>query len=242
MSVDIRLPNITATTEAGKLQQMHSYLYQLAEQLNWALNNIDSISATPTVKPSTTATTAQKDDPISNFNSIKGLIIKSADIVTAYYDKIDELLKLSGEYTASSDFGEFQESTMNLVSATDKQLRQDLVDKQTIYDENGNIRAELLVNGHIYSGIIEYAKDGEAIVGIEIGQTTNGAFNRFARFTADKLAFYNAINPDIPVAYISDYKLYITHVEIIGSLKEGGYKDIVSSLDGSIVTKWVGGV
>ena len=240
--IDIRLPNITATTEAGKLQQMHSYLYQLAEQLNWALNNIDSISATPTVKPSTTATTAQKDDPISNFNSIKGLIIKSADIVTAYYDKIDELLKLSGEYTASSDFGEFQESTMNLVSATDKQLRQDLVDKQTIYDENGNIRAELLVNGHIYSGIIEYAKDGEAIVGIEIGQTTNGAFNRCARFTADKLAFYNAINPDIPVAYISDYKLYITHVEIIGSLKEGGYKDIVSSLDGSIVTKWVGGV
>lgn len=239
--MDLRLPNITATTEAGKLQQMQSYMYQLVEQLNWALRNIDSISSPVLEKPVTGASTAQKDDPISNFNSIKGLIIKSADIVTAYYDKIDELLKLSGEYTASSDFGEFKESTTNLVSATDKQLRQDLVDKQTIYDENGNIRAELLVNGHIYSGIIEYAKDGEAIVGIEIGQTTNGTFNRFARFTADKLAFYNAINPDEPVAYISDYKLYITHVEIIGSLKEGGYKDIVSA-DGGIVTKWVGGV
>ena len=241
MSVDIRLPNITASTDAGKLQQMQSYIYQLVEQLNWALNNIDSISATPTVKLSTTASTAQKDDPLSTFNSIKGLIIKSADIVTAYYDKIDELLKLSGYYMAQSDFGIFEEYTDNQVSATDKQLRQDLVDKQTIYDENGNIRAELLVNGHIYSGIIEYAKDGEAIVGIEIGQTTNGAFNKFARFTADKLAFYNAINPDIPVAYISDYKLYITHVEIIGSFKEGGYKDIVSN-DGGIVTKWVGGV
>ena len=239
--MDLRFPKLTATTDSGKLQQLHSYMYQLVEQLNWALSNIESTSSPSLETPVTQASTALKDDPISNFNSIKGLIIKSADIVTAYYDKIDELLKLSGDYTASSDFGEFKESTTNLVSATDKQLRQDLVDKQTIYDENGNIRAELLVNGHIYSGIIEYAKDGEAIVGIEIGQTTNGTFNKFARFTSDKLAFYNAINPDVPVAYISDYKLYITHVEIIGSLKEGGYKDIVS-VDGAIVTKWVGGV
>lgn len=243
--VDIRLPNITASTEAGKLQQMQSFMYQLVEQLNWALNSIGGTSSTPVETPVTAPSTAQKDDPISNFNSIKGLIIKSADIVTAYYDKIDSLLKLSGDYTASSDFGVFKEETTNLVSATDKQLRQDLVDKQTIYDENGNIRTELLVNGHIYSGIIEYAKDGEAIVGIEIGQTTkeNGVdkFNKFARFTADRLEFYNALNPNEPVAYISDYKLYITHVEITGSLKEGGYRDIVTE-GGGIVTKWVGGV
>ena len=240
MSIDIRFPNITASTEAGKLQQMQSFMHQLVEQLNWALNSIEGISTTPTATPSTAVSTAQKDDPISNFNSIKGLIIKSADIVQAYYDKIDELLKLSGYYMAQSDFGKFEEETLNLISATDKLLRQDLVDKQTIYDENGNIKSELLVNGHVYSGIIEYAKDGEAIVGIEIGQTTNGTFNKFARFTADKLAFYNAVNPDEPVAYISDYKLYITHVEITGSLKEGGYRDIISE-DGGIVTKWVGG-
>lgn len=237
MSFDIRLPNITASTEAGKLQQMQSFMYQLVEQLNWALNNIDSAVNTPTVKPSTAVSTASQDDPISNFNSIKGLIIKSADIVTAYYDKIDELLKLSGEYTATSDFGTFKEETESLVSATDKQLRQDLVDKQTIFDENGNIKAEILVNGHIYSGIIEYALDGEAIVGIEIGQTTNG-FKRFARFTAEKLSFYD-INGD-EVAYISDYKMYITHVEIRGSLKVGGYEDTITG-DGGIVTKWVGG-
>lgn len=244
MSIDIRLPNITASTDAGKLQQMQSYMYQLVEQLNWALNNIDGIGGTPSVKASTAVPTAQdKDDPISNFNSIKGLIIKSADIVNAYYEKIDSLLKLSGEYVAQSDFGTFQETTENLVSATDKQLRQDLVDKQTIYDENGNIRAELLVNGHIYSGIIEYAKDGEAIVGIEIGQTTNRngtkSFTKFARFTADRLSFYDIEGAE--VAYISDYKLYITHVEIKGSLKEGGYEDTITA-DGGIVTKWVGGI
>lgn len=247
MSFDIRLPNITAPTEAGKLQQMQNYMYQLVQQLNWALNNIDSISGQSNVNASTAVPTVQndnsKDDPISYFNSIKGLIIKSADIVNAYYDKIDSLLKLSGYYMAKSDFGTFEEKTKNLVSATDKQLRQDLVDKQTIYDENGNIRAELLVNGHIYSGIIEYAKDGEAIVGIEIGQTTNrngsDSFTKFARFTADRLSFYD-IN-GIEVAYISDYKLYITHVQIKGSLQEGGYVDIITE-NGGIVTKWVGGM
>lgn len=248
MSIDIRLPNITASSDAGKLQQMQSYMYQLVEQLNWALNNIDGMAANAGMIPynavGNNVASTDTDDPLSNFNSIKGLIIKSADIVEAYYEKIDSMLKLSGYYMAQSDFGTFEEETRNLVSATDKQLRQDLVDRQAIYDENGNIRAELLVNGHIYSGIIEYAKEGEAIVGIEIGQTTkaNGVekFNRFARFTADKLAFYNAVNPDEPVAYISDYKLYITHVEIIGSLKEGGYRDTITE-DGGIVTKWVGG-
>ena len=247
MSIDIRFPNITAPTEAGKLQQMQSYMHQLVEQLNWALNNIDNTgggSNTSLVKPSSATPTVQ-DDPISDFNSIKGLIIKSADIVNAYYEKIDSLLKLSGEYTASSAFGTFEEYTMNWISATDKKIEQNLVDKQTIYDENGNIKKELLVNGHIYSGIIEYAKDGEAIVGIEIGQTTkdNGVekFNKFARFTADRLEFYNATNPDEPVAYISDYKLYITHVEVIGSFKQGGYVDTVTA-DGGVVTKWMGGV
>lgn len=244
MSIDIRFPNITASTEAGKLQQLQSYMHQLVQQLNWALNNIDSISATPTAKSSTATSTAQgKDDPISNFNSIKGLIIKSADIVNAYYDKIDNLLKLSGDYTASSDFGTFKEQTLNQISATNGQIQQNVTSLQQIFDENGNIKAELLVNGHIYSGIIEYAMDGEAIVGIEIGQTTNrngtDSFTKFARFTADRLSFYD-IN-GIEVAYISDYKLYITHVEIKGSLKEGGYVDTIDA-NGGVVTKWVGGV
>lgn len=247
--VDIRFPNITASTEAGKLQQMQSYMYQLVEQLNWALNNIDSISGTPSVKPSTAVSTAQqdKDNPISNFNSIKGLIIKSADIVNAYYEKIDSLLKLSGYYTAQSDFGTFKEETLNLVSGTDKQLRQDLVDKQTIFDENGNIRAEILVNGHIYSGIIEYAKDGEAIIGIEIGQTTSDetgteTFNKFARFTAEMLAFYDpkASADDGPIAYISGYNLHITNARIAGNFAHGGFEDRVLE-DKSIVSKWIGG-
>ena len=245
MSIDIRFPNITATTEAGKLQQMQSFMHQLVVQLNWALNNIDSITATPTVKPSTTASTVSKDDPISTFNSLKGLIIKSADIVEAYYDEITTLIDKNNHYAAYSDFGEFKEDTNNVLYADGTGITQKIKNIQQIFDEDGNIIAERLVNGRIFSGILEYAKDGEAIVGIEIGQTTTtdgvSKFNKFARFTADKLAFYNAVNPDEPVAYISDYRLYITNVEITGSFKEGGYVDTITD-NGGIVTKWVGGV
>jgi len=249
MSIDIRFPNITAPTDAGKLQQLQSYMRQLVEQLNWALNNIDITVGENNANPVkiNSAAAATKDDPISNFNSIKGLIIKSADIVNAYYEEINNLIKLSGEYVAQSDFGTFQEGTLNEISATNQKIQQDLVSKQTIFDENGYIKKELMVNGHIYSGIIEYAKSGEAIIGIEIGQTTsdeNGTetFKKFARFTADMLAFYDpkASSKDEPIAYISGYNLHITNVNIKGNFREGGYMDIIDA-DGGIVTKWAGG-
>ena len=245
MNIDIRLPNINGKTESEQLNQIRSYLYQFAEQLQWALNTVDTGTGTMAQAQTPGAGSGKTaEDPASNFTRLKGLIIKSADIVTAYYEKIDELLKLSGEYTASSDFGTFVENTRNELSATNALIRQNITDLQAIYDENGKIKAELLVNGHIYSGIIEYAKDGEAIVGIEIGQTTteNGVevFRKYARFTAERLSFYDAMVQDEPVAYISNYMLYITHAWVKGTLKLG----IGFELDTSngLALRWVQGV
>lgn len=222
--INLRLPNITGKTESEQLSQIKSYLYQFAEQLQWALGAVEG-GTSNVVQKNPSLSTTKKEDPTSNFNELKGLIIKSAEIVNAYYEKIDNLLKLSGEYTASSDFGTFQEETLNALSANSKRIEQNIADLQSIYDENGNIKAELLVNGHIYSGIIEYAKDGEAIVGIEIGQTTKDGdvekFNKFARFTAERLAFYDAMYQEEPVAYISNYMLVITNAWVKGKLHLG---------------------
>ena len=245
--MDIRFPNITASTDAGKLQQMQSYMYQLVEQLNWALNNIGSISGTPTIKPSTAVSTASQDDPISNFNSIKGLIIKSADIVSAYYEEINNLIKLSGEYVAEATFPDgsatFVESTTAKVNANSTSIEQFYSDIQEITTNIQSMQNSLIaVNAHIKSGLLDYDASGVPIYGLEVGQRTevNGVevFNKYARFTANRLSFYDT--NDKEVAYISDYKLYITNVEIIGSLKEGGYMDTVTA-GGGIVTKWVGG-
>jgi hypothetical protein len=49
MGLDIRLPNINAKTEAE--QQIKSYLIQLAEQLQWALQNIDTSNRSVVVAP-----------------------------------------------------------------------------------------------------------------------------------------------------------------------------------------------
>ena len=42
MSINLRLPNITDPTADGKIRQIQSYLYQTIEQLNWALNTLES--------------------------------------------------------------------------------------------------------------------------------------------------------------------------------------------------------
>ena len=228
MSVDIRLPNITGRTEAEQLSQIKSYLYQFAGQLQWALKTVESGGSTNIVlQKGSSGTPVQKEEQKANFNQLKALIIKTAEVVEAYEEKVDKILDLDGEYLAISPFGTFVEQTNNNVSANSRKIEQDLVSKQAIFDENGNILAELLVNGHIYSGIIEYAKDGEAIVGIEIGQTTttNGekSFNKFARFTAEKLSFYDPAAQTDPVAYISNYTLNITNAIIGGNLKLGGF-------------------
>lgn len=226
MSIDIRLPNINGRTDSEQLAQIRSYLYQFASHLQWALGAVETSNGSNTSVPTTKPSVSAKKDGTSNFNEIKGLIIKSADIVNAYYEKIDELLKLSGDYTAQSEFGTFVEKTNNKLSAYNDKIEQNVSSIQSIYDENGNIRAELLVNGHIFSGIIEYAKDGEAIVGIEIGQTTKvdgvDTFNKFARFTAERLEFYDATIQNEPVAYISNYMLVITNAWVKGNLKLGG--------------------
>ena len=240
MSVDIRLPNITGKTEAEQLSQIKSYLYQFAGQLQWALKTVESGSSTNIVlQKGSSGTPVQKEEQTVNFNQLKALIIKTAEVVEAYEERIDKILDLDGEYIAQSPFGTFVEQTNNQVSADSGKITQQIRDLQAIFDEDGNILAELLVNGHIYSGIIEYAKDGEAIVGIEIGQTTktNGveSFDKFARFTAERLSFYD--QNAIEVAYISNYKLVITNAEIKGNLKLGGF---VLDTSNGLALRWEG--
>lgn len=246
MSFNFRLPNITATTPEGKLLQMQSFLYQTVEQLNWALNAIDSGSssgnATQSKNGPAGATSDDSQDTAAKFNEIKALIIKSADIVNAYYEKINA--KLAGEYVAKSDFGTFMEQTESQIEANSTAIEQYYTDLQQIITDIENVEHTLIeVNAHIKTGLLYYADNGVPVYGLEIGQRTeidgNEVFNKYARFTSDKLSFYDQNGSE--VAYISDKKLYITHIEVTGSLSQGGYVDTVLA-DGGVVTKWVGGV
>lgn len=245
MSFDIRIPNITATTMEGKLLQLHSYLYQTVEQLNWALNTIETgASSGNMVLPKNAGSvnsSKSENDSVSNFNAIKSLIIKSADIVNAYYEKISA--KLSGEYVANSTFGTFRQLTEQQLKATSESISQNYTNLQQIKSDVGDVEDFLLeVEAHIKTGLLYYDEDGVPVYGVEVGQRNEidgvEVFNKYARFTSEKLSFYDSNGYE--VAYISDKKLYITYIEVTGSFAQGGFIDITQD-DGSIVTKWIGG-
>lgn len=79
MSGKFRLPNITAPTDAGKLEQIRSYLYQLAEQLN---------------RPTANATAAAGKQEESTqqlrqlFARLRPLIASSGEVCDAYRQRL----------------------------------------------------------------------------------------------------------------------------------------------------------
>lgn len=243
MSIDFRFPNITAKDEAGQLIQMRSYLHQLVEQLNYAMKTVESgSSSSASYQAQMTPAAAGEDAKAqSTFNSIKSLIIKSADIVNAYYETINARLK--GIYVAESDFGTYTEVTDAKIEGNSTAIAQHYENIQQILSDIEGFENSLIeVNAHIKTGLLYYDETGAPVYGLEIGQRTamDGVetFNKYARFTSEKLSFYDS--NDNEVAYISDKKLYITHVEITGSLSLGGFVETVR-VDKSVVTKWVEG-
>jgi hypothetical protein len=239
------MPNINGATEREMLAQIRSYLYQLVPQLQWSLNNLDTASSSSHVTQQIIKETGSgkaKESPEATFNEIKALIIKSADIVEAYYDEINS--RLEGVYVSESDFGTYAEMTSQNIRQTSTYIEQLFADLQVIDTNIESITHALIdVNAHIKTGLLDYDKEtGTPIFGLEIGQRNEvdgeEVFNKFARFTADRLSFYD--QNDNEVAYVSDYKLYIRNVEITSSYKIGGFVDTVMQ-NGDVVTKWVGG-
>lgn len=232
---------ITDPQPSEPIAQIQSYLYQLVDDLNFALNSIEGQASEAKVMATSTDSGGGSEEKKaqSSFNAIKSLIIKSADIVEAYYEEINK--RLVGLYVAQSDFGTLVEETTKDIKETSTGNYERYTNLQKIIDDIDveHLRA---VNARINSGLLYYDEDGVPVFGLEIGQRTEidgeEVFNKYARFTSDKLAFFD-INGN-EVAYVSDKKLYITHVEITGSLTLGGFVDTVLS-DKSVVTRWVVG-
>lgn len=237
----IRYPNITGATEAAQLMQVKSYLHQLVDQLNISMAEVEtSVSATASAVVSAASNAPTEKEAQSTFNAVKSLIIKSADIVNAYYEEINE--RLEGVYVAESAFGTYKEETSQDIAANSKNITQLFSNEQTIISRVDGIENQMIdTNAYIKSGELYTDDNGVPIYGVEVGQTVeidgDDVFNKFARFTADKLAFYDQNGDEL--AYISGTKLYITHAQITGSFVLGGFEDTVRA-DGDVVTKWVG--
>lgn len=222
--IDIRLPDISGT-EAQQLAGIKRYLYQLAEQLNIALRSVetaDNGGNSASVTNKTASKSSKEDETQASFNDIKGLIIKSAEIVNAYYEEISK--KLEGVYVAESEFGTYKSETEQTIKETSDRSEQNFSNIQSILSDIEGIENSIIeTNAHIYSGLLYYDNDGIPIYGLEIGQRNKvdgvEVFNKYARFTSDRLSFYD--QNDNEVAYISDERLVITQVVVKGYFAQG---------------------
>ena len=107
---DIRLPNISASADAStQMAQMRSYLYQMVEQLNWALSALDSggtaslpvQTASLPVKTVGQAAPATSDETDQRMANLRDLIIKSAESVQMELDEIKKDYKSIASVTES---------------------------------------------------------------------------------------------------------------------------------------------
>ena len=189
MGLELRFPNITGQDGASQLAQVKSYLYQLVEQLQWALNNLESTTSETTALSQKIASLDEATKPKATFDSIKSLIIKSADIVQAYYEEIDR--RLVGEYVAQSDFGTYSEQTSQDINENSVGIESLFTNIQQIVTDIDNMEHTLIeVKARINSGLLYYTGnpvyddsgnrvhdengiplcDGVPVYGIEIGQ------------------------------------------------------------------------
>lgn len=246
MSLNIGLPNITGNTPPEQIKQIQSYLFQMAEQLNWALSTIETTTTEGTASTSNAIKFEQSEEitekeAVDTFNSIKALIIKSADIVQAYEETI--MTDFNGTYFADSDFGSYLKET-NRVIEENSSFTQDVFNKvETITNTDGNGKLDNLesdvrdTEAYIKRGELGYhPRLKKDVYGIAVGQTDDdGIYNKYAWFIAEGLCLFD--KNGVEVAYVNQNKLHITDAAFLGTVQFGKYQ--VDTSDGLAFT-WVG--
>ncbi len=246
--MNITYPNISGKTPQEQLAQIRSYLFGLVDQLNLDRDQALTVPSSGALPPAASSAPAENTQgPQNTFNQIKSLIVKSAEIVDAYYEKM--ATRLDGLYVAQSDFGTYQQELSAVLEQTAQSLTQSYENIQRL---SGQLEQVIEVNANIRTGLLFHAgepgevlpqelPDGTPIYGVEVGQTTQvdgeKIFDKFARFTAYGMFFYDE-NENIS-AYISDNRLRIPNAVVETTLARGGFVETVFP-DGSTVERWVG--
>ena len=242
---EIRYPKITEATTEGQLRQMKDYMFQLTNQLNFALKatdekieeyNVSLHGGGSSVEKTSIATgdTSQKSAE-EVFGNLKSLIIKSADIVEAYSEVIEE--KLSGKYVAVSDFGDYQKDVEATYMKTPENSTEFYDSVQSIVSQEIGGISEIRSEFYIKTGWLD---NGNTIGGVEIGlskTTDDGTDKGFARFTTGALTFYDGggFEDRNRLAVFSPSGNIFTYTRFTGDVEMGGY--LLDTSNG-IAFKW----
>ena len=148
--------------------------------------------------------------------SIDGLVIKNEDLEG----------KVSGLELDTEHFKTYVEETYVSGESFSKYRTEAEQTSQSFEQRFERVEESLdETSAHIKSGLLDHTESGDPVYGIEVGQRdiVNGVetFNKYARFTSDRMSFYDASGNE--VSYIGDYKQVITHAEVLGNLKVGKF-------------------
>ena len=210
------------------------------QELNWALSTVESGNNNAAVQKAASSGAVTKEELKTSFNELKSLIIKSSNVVSAYSEVAEE--RYNSLYVAQSDFGTYTEEASQQIKKKSTAIESFYENMQKVLTDIETLEHSFIeVSARIKPGLLYYDDSGVPVYGLEIGQRTEidgqEVFNKYARFTSDRLSFYDQNNTE--VAYISDNKLYIANIEVLYSIKRGGFIEIILA-NGDTVTKWVG--
>lgn len=236
-------------TQSQQLQAVYTYLYRMNENLNVALNSLSAANFAPAERSTIEAMTdssGQKDAMQSQYDALKSLVIKTADIVRQEMTVI--VAQLDGKYLAKSEFGLYQESMEATIRATAEGIIQEygfesrLEDLSNSADEFDDYKVK--TDQYIKTGLLYYDGSvprygvavGENLTTVEVdGEKLLERNNLCATFTSDRLSFWMG---GAEVAYVSNSKLYIANVEITGQMIMGNWR---LSFENGFRIQWIGG-
>ena len=248
MSV-LPMPPYPTGSVAQQCAQQYAYLFQMAQQLNLALDQMEQIDGKNSAQQRAAAASGRQPEAEQKepYQKLKSLIVKTAETVERRMEQITAQMEES--YVAASDFGSYVARLSAYLEANPEAVTQ-------YYGFYSELKADMAAvdaafadykvdtEGYIRTGIVYY--DGAVpIYGVAVGQNLTATEvdgervvdpNNFrAVFTATKLSFWQ---DSTEVAYVSNNRLYINNITVLGSLELGHWR--VTETDG-LAFRWIGG-
>ena len=164
--------------------------------------------------------------------SIEPKITEITETASSFKQEYDGFVtNVSQSYVEKTEFSTFSESTNSTIEQTSKSVTQKFEETTAAIDSaqgKADEASEIAQDASSKVNSIEaYVRTGkldekEDIYGVEVGQSNDGKFQAFARFTPRRISFYNADGDEI--SYFSGQNFYINEGTIVENLNLGGYK------------------
>lgn len=247
------MPASPAGSLRQQVMQQYAYLFQMAQQLNLALEQLEqagsgTVRAAGAASGGAAAGSTKLAAADRQYQKLRSMIVKTADQVRHTREELTA--RLQEEYVAVSDFGSYVASLSAYLEANPEAVTQ-------YYSFFSDLKADVEAvdaafrhykvdtEGYIRTGIVSY--DGAVpVYGVAVGQDlvcreVDGEQvveqNNFrAVFTATRLSFWQDATE---VAYVSNNRLYITNITVLGGIAIGDWS--VEAAESGLAFRWIGG-